>query len=247
MRALLVSLPLVLFGCGSSDSGGTPPTTDTDSGTVADTAPADTKEAGGTSCTSARETAIGPVDKVSGGIVKVIDDTAGVKTVFIDATAGGISGGKTNPWVYVKLATGTRADLTDKQAFDSAEWDLALKRPIIHTNSGDAGPGNGGAKIVSKAFDAVTLADATGLKVETWFDAECTPLTDPTGSVKTTFDGWYAYDDATMKVTPKDLTIVVRAANGDLYKLAITTYYGSVSGGTSVAGANYIVKYAALK
>lgn len=249
MRALLFALPLALFGCGSSDSNGTPSTT-ADTGTEGDTAAADTAtETGGSSCTSARETAIGPVDKVSSGVVKVIDDTGGVKSVFVDATAGGISGGKTNPWIYVKLADATRVDVTDKQAFDSSDWDLALKRPIIHTNSGDAGPGKGGAKLVSKAFDAVTAADATGLKVETWFDAECTPLTDPTGSVKTTFDGWYAYDDATMKVTPKDsTTAIVRAANGDLYKLSIVTYYGTVSGGTTgVAGANYIIKYAALK
>lgn len=249
MRALLFALPLALFGCGSSDSNGTPNVTE-DAGTAADTAPAEaTTETGGTSCTSARETAIGPVDKVSSGTVKVIDDTAGVKTIFVDGTAGGISGGKTNPWVYVKLSDGTRVDVTDKQAFDSSDWDLAFKRPIIHTNSGDAGPGKGGAKLVSKVFDDVTAADATGLKVETWFDADCGPLVDATGSIKTTFDGWYAYDSATMKVTPKDsTTAIVRAANGDLYKLSIVTYYGTISGGTTgVAGANYVIKYAALK
>lgn len=249
MRALLLScISLVLFGCGSSESSNSTPEP-TDTGTTAEVSTETGTETGGTSCTSARETVIGPVDKVSGGTVKVISDTGGVKTVFVDASAGGISGGKTNPWVYIKLATGARVDLTDTQAFTSSEWDLALKRPILHTNSGDAGPGMGGAKVVSKDFDAVTAADATSLKVETWFDAECTPILDPTNAVKTTFDGWYQYDDTTMKVSPKTpMTVIVRAANGDLYKLAIVTYYGTVSGGTTgVAGGNYVLKYAALK
>jgi hypothetical protein len=238
---------LGLLACGSGDASPAA-TSGEDSAIPGDSGSSDARETGGgTSCTSARDTAVGPVDKVSTGAVTVIADAAGVKTVYVDATAGGVSGGKTNPWVYVKLASVTRADLTDKQAFTSSDWDLAFKRPVIHTNSGDAGPGKGGAKLVAKPFEAVTAADASTLASETWFDAECTPITDAIGSLRTSFDGWYDYDSATMKVSPKDVTWIVAAANGDLYKLRIASYYGTATGGSGTAGANYVLELAALK
>lgn len=250
MRLLVPSVLLALLvGCGGSDPAPTN-ATPADSGVsddAADSGATDAAETGGSGCTSARDTAVGPVDKVSTSVVKVISDTAGVKTVYVDASAGGVSGGKTNPWIYLKLATAARVDVTDVQAFTSTEWDLAFKRPVIHTNSGDAGPGSGGARLVSKAFDSVTAADATTLKTEKWFDADCQPLLDPIGSLKTTFDGWYSYDGATMKVTAKDVTFVVAAANGDLFKVQILDYYGTPTGGSSTTGANYVLKLAALK
>lgn len=246
MRFLRAFFPLFLLGglgCSSSSAG----VTSDDSGAADTFGDAPANEAGGTQCTSARDTAVGPVDKVSSGAVTVLSDTGGVKTLYIDASAGGVNGGKTNPWIYVKLATPARADLTDRQSFTSADWDLAFKRASIHTNSGDAGPGGGGARLTTKAFDTVTIADAINVKPETWFDAECTLATDPIGGIKTTFDGWYDYDSATMKVTPRPGTVIVRAANGDLFKLEITDYYGTPTGGTGTAGGNYLVKLAALK
>jgi hypothetical protein len=249
MRFLRAFFPLVILGGLGCSSSSSPAATTDDSGATdgGDLDAADVAEAGGTQCTSARDTAVGPVDKVSSGAVTVLSDTGGVKTLYIDATAGGVSGGKTNPWIYVKLATASRADVTDRQSFASADWDLALKRFSIHTNSGDAGPGGGGARLVTKAFDAVTIADAIGLKPETWFDADCNLATDAVGGIKTTFDGWYDYDSATMAVTPHPGTVIVRAANGDLFKLAVTNYYGTPTGGTGTAGANFLVKIAALK
>ncbi|MBI2395280.1 MAG: HmuY family protein [Deltaproteobacteria bacterium] len=245
MRSLLALLPLVLLACSGDDN---QPSAAADAGSDAEETSADTFEAGpGTSCTSARDTAVAPVDKVSTSVVKIISDEAGVKTLFIDATAGGSSSAKSNPWVYLKLSTGTRVDLTDKQAFDSPDWDLAFKRPVIHTNSGDAGPGGGGARFLAgKAFDAVTVADVTSLKVETWFDAECQPFLDAIGSIKTTFDSWYTYEASTSKVMPKAGTFAVRGATGDLYKLEIQTYYGTDTGGTTGASGNYVIKYAYL-
>src|SRR5690242_10283047 len=42
----------------------------------------------GPACPAEREAAIGPVDKVSDGEVTVLSDTGGVKTLYIDASAG---------------------------------------------------------------------------------------------------------------------------------------------------------------
>ena len=247
------------FGCSSSSGGDSPGGSDTggsdapidgatDGGDDATSdAPVDT---GGSVCTSARDTALGPIDKVSTGAVTTLDDTAGVKTMFVDASAGGVDAAKNNPWVYLDLAAATRADLTDKASYTSSAWDLAIKRPILHTNSGDAGPGGGGAVMMTKAFDAVTLADATAatLRTEQWFDADCVLQTDAIGSVKTSFDGWYAYDAATTKVTPKPGTVwIVRGAKGDFYKLEILSYYSNPDGTEGTAGGKFKLRYAALK
>jgi hypothetical protein len=145
----------------------------------------------------------------------------------------------------VSLKTGTRVDITDKAAFDSTEWDLAFKRATIHTNSGDAGPGLGGAAFLAgKSFDE---AAATTTKIEDWFDGDCQPFLDATNAIKTSMYGWYDYDDATMKVTPKAGVFIVKGATGESYKVAIQSYYGTPAGGTGTTSANYIVKYAALK
>ncbi len=250
MRAAFFLACFAIVGCGSSESNNTPSTSnDTGTADVASEAASDTKPVG-TECTSARDTAVGPVDKVSTGAVTILSDTSGTRTLFVDATAGGFSAARDNPYTYVSLKTGTRVDITDKAAFDSTEWDLAFKRATIHTNSGDAGPGMGGAAFLSgKTFDAVTVTDGTAamLKSEDWFDADCQPYLDATNAIKTSMYGWYNYDEATMKVTPKDGVYIVKGAAGDLYKLAIENYYGTETGGTGTVSAKYIVKYAALK
>lgn len=240
---LFAALPAALPACSSSSGGAT---TDTDTGVVDDTAVDTGLEAGGTQCTSARETAVGPVAKVSTGEVVVVSEAGGTKTLFVNAVAGGTSGGASNPWIYVKLSTSSRVDLTDSQAFTSTDWDLALKRSYLHTNSGDAGLGLGGARALTKDFDAVTAADAVNLKSEAWFDGDCNLKQDAIGGISTTFDGWYSYDTTTSKVTPNALTYVVRTADGALFKLAVQTYYGTSTGGTGTAGANYLLKVAAL-
>lgn len=249
MRSAFFLACFAFVGCGSSESNTPATTADTGAADTASETAADTRPMG-TECTSARDTAVGPVDKVSTGNVTILSDTSGTRTVFIDATAGGFSAARDNPYTYVSLKTGTRVDITDKAAFDSTEWDLAFKRATVHTNSGDAGPGLGGAAFLSgKTFDAVTTADGTAAttKIEDWFDADCQPYLDATNAIKTSMYGWYNYDDATMKVTPKAGVFIVKGAGGELYKLAIENYYGTESGGTGTTSAKYIVKYAALK
>jgi len=197
-------------------------------------------------CTSVVQQFLDPKDSVSMASVTVVSDMAGVKTVYVDATAGGFQ--PTEPRVYVALSSGMRVDITDKQAPTSTQWDLAFKRYVIFTNSGDTGPGKGGTMIVPKAFDQVTSADAMGtFNVETLVDKDCNPMMDMLGGPNTTFSGWYNYNMQTMQLTPKAVTYIVRGANGtSLYKIAIQTYYGLSDGGTGMTGANFVFKLAAL-
>jgi hypothetical protein len=69
----------------------------------------------------------------------------------------------------------------------------------------------------------------------------------PIGAPITTFSSWYDYDSQTMKVTPKTgRTYVVKGGAGKLFKVEISSYYGTSAGGMGSASANYLLKVAAL-
>jgi len=261
MRAFAISLlaSLTLAACGSSNNDDA--TVAADSGVADTSASSETSDTGSLpvdtgspettpSCTSARDTALKPIEKVSTGEVKTLDTAGDVKTLYIDASAGGSAMASTNPWIYLDLSTATRVDVDDRTALTATTWDLAIKRPILRTSSGDSGPGSGGAVFLAgKSFGAVTDAEAKAAKprAEDWFDDECTPKTDPTGAIKTSFDGWYDYDAATMKLSPAAGTWIVRGAKGALYKLEIQTYYSNPDGAVGATSARYKLRIAAVK
>jgi hypothetical protein len=211
-----------------------------------------TVDAGGTdsasSCSAAIAQALKPIDSVSKGAVTVVSDTGGVKVLAIDATAGGANAFASNPYIYVNLATGTRVDVTDKTAHASTDWDLALKRYVVFTNSGDGGGGQGGALHVTTPFDAVTAADAKGtFGTEAFFDADCNAQKDAIGGLLTTFSDWYAYDPQTNRLTPAaPLTYVVKGGTGKLFKVGMQSYYGEADGGAGTASGFILLEVAPL-
>ncbi len=203
---------------------------------------------GATSCTSARDALINPVDKISTGTLSILDQAGGVTTIYVNASAGGFAQAATNPYVYLQLSDTSKVDISDTDALTSTGWDMALKRDVIRTNSGDSGTGSGGAARVSgKAFDAVTAADAASFDLDEFLDDQCNSIVDATGKPQTAFTDWYNYDEPTMYVSPKALVWVVRAADGaTLYKLEILDYYALQDGGTGTLGAFYKIRVAPL-
>ena len=202
--------------------------------------------AAGAPCAAKKDQLLKPIATVSTGAVAVLSEAAGTRTVFIDASAGGSMAASTNPRVYVNLEQAKRVDVTDETAASSVEWDLALKRPVLFTNGGDGGPGAGQALLVDKDFDAVTAADATGMRVESFFESDCAPKMDAAGAVRTTFDGWYDYDAATMTLSPHAGTWVVKGATGKLYKLRILSYYANPDGSKGTSGGRYVLAWKPL-
>lgn len=235
-------------GDGSGGASSTSAASTTGGATTAETAStsgATTSTGAGPTCTQAREDALGPIDQVSEADVAVLDDAGGVVTLFIDASAGGISEQANNPWIYVDLAARARADVTDVTADADASWDLALKRPVLRSNSGDGGyAGAGGSVRLDEPFDAVTSADAAAaFETEAWFDADCNLLTDVTGAIATTFDGWYDYKNTV--VTPGAGTWLVRGGDGtSVFKLEVLDYYANPDGSHGQAGGRYLVRVA---
>jgi hypothetical protein len=253
----LALLSLLLVAC-SSDP--TPVAADTDSGAETRFDAGQTTPDGGSpepeagdagsdaaSCSAAKDQLLKPIDKVSAGDVLVLSTAGTTRTLYVDASAGGSQGAGQNPRVYLNLETATRVDVTDKSAGGSTGWDLALKRPILFVNGGDGGPGKGGAVFhLNKAFEQVTAADATGTTAEQFFDQDCNAKLDPTGAPKTSFDGWYDYDQGTNTLTPKPGTWVVKGGTGKLFKITILSYYATSDGGVGQSGGRYTLKVAPL-
>jgi hypothetical protein len=143
----------------------------------------------------------------------------------------------------------TKVSVTDKTAETSTAWDLSIKRPVLFTNSGDGGSGKGGAVFLAgQDFDAVTAGDASGktLVTERFFDSDCNAQVDQTGAVKTSFDGWYDYNQSNNTLTPKAGTWLVKGGSGKLYKVQILSYYATPDGGVGQAGGRYTLKVGAL-
>jgi hypothetical protein len=200
-------------------------------------------------CTDSREQLLQPIDAISSGEVMVLAGSPAVRTVYLDASAGGTQAAGANPRLYLNLETATKVAVTDRTAPSSLDWDLAIKRPIVFTNSGDAGAGRGGAVFLEgKDFDAVTAADVAGkeLFAESFFESDCAPKVDATGAVKTSFDGWYDYDQTTNSLSPRHGTWIVRGATGGVHKVQILSYYGALDGGAGQSGGRYLLKVAAL-
>ncbi len=189
----------------------------------------------GAQCSTARDQLLLPIDKTSTGVVTVLGEAGGTKTLYVDASAGGFQTAAKNPRIYLDLGAGTRVAVTDKSAPTSPDWDLSLKRYVIFTNSGDVGSAMGGAKQIPKPFASVTDAEvaAAAIAPESMFDADCNAKTDRTGAPLTTFSDWYDYDDATMIPSPRPgVTYAVRGGTGRLYKVGIKAYDALPDGGT---------------
>jgi hypothetical protein len=239
----ILALFFLAVGC-SEDPSSTPAPAP-----VGDGGAGDASNAGG-ACTAARDQLLKPIDAVSTGGVRLLSEQGGVRTLYVDASAGGVQGGSTNPRLYLALGTGTKVEVTDNSAPSSTAWDLALKRPVLFTNSGDGGAGVGGAVRIDKEFSLVTASDGAGkaFSPESFLENEtCAAKVDATGAVKTSFDGWYAYEQATNILTPAAATWIVKGAAGAaLYKVRIVSYYATDDGGVGQAGGRYVLEVAAL-
>ena len=250
MKSVVVALSVIccLMGCKSTsttaDAGGIVVNLD---GATFDSGAPDMGTSSG--CTAARAQLIGSISTISTGNVTILSDTAGVKRIFVDASAGGFGNTTTHPWTFVNLGSGMRIGVSDVTATSSEGWDLAFKRAGIYANDGDGGPGEGGAVFVDKDFDMVTSADVTSahFQSESFFDSDCNPHVDATGSALTSMNGWYNYNESTHGLAPAAGTWLVRGATGTVYKVQIETYYAFPDGDAGATdGGNYVIKVAAL-
>jgi heme-binding HmuY-like protein len=123
-------------------------------------------------------------------------------------------------WVYFSFAS--RAQVIPVDAANSVEWDLGFQRFHIISNGGASGSGGASVAILTDTFDAVLTAPSEGYLPDQ-------PDSDDSDTIANSVfedgDGWYAYDEATNRLSPRGNVYVVRTARGAHYKLALLDYY----------------------
>lgn len=142
----------------------------------------------------------------------------GVVETLVDATSD-------TAYAYLDLETGLAA--TPADPFDSDAWDVAFRRYYVITNGGVSGTGGCAAARLTTAFDAITEPPETGY-VPDALDIE----EDEDTSTDSAFNGgvdavndWYDYDPATHRLSPRDVTFVVRTVEGHFFKIQMLGYY----------------------
>ncbi len=130
----------------------------------------------------------------------------------------GVDATSKEAWVYVDLDE--LRELPVGEALDGQKWDLTFQRFQIQTNSGANGPGSVGVlALPGQSFDALVQAPAEGYAA------------DAPDSVFNTGDGWYLYDLTRHKLSPRDITYVVRTGEGAWFALRFVNYYDKAGTG----------------
>lgn len=117
----------------------------------------------------------------------------------LDASLGGPEAAAESAWLYVDLDDATLLELSDTEALESEDWEIAFKRTEIRLNSGDSGPRS--LQLASVEGTSWDDAQTPGREAE-WTDddfvsEDCSVETYGRGSIATAFSDWYDYDFAT--------------------------------------------------
>jgi len=171
-----------------------------------------------------------PVAEVSTGVVENEPDAARpeVFTTTVDASAGGAAGQATQPFVYLDLEAeggAGKVEIDDVTSFGSSDWDIALKRFVIRSNSGDSGPAD--AEVASVQAEELTFDDdvpSDRFSDDDWSDADCALVRDGTGGPRTRFSNWYRVQAGRFEAQP--VVHLIRLGGGRYAEIDVLTYYG---------------------
>lgn len=216
----------------TADTGHDPDTTGEDIDESDDDA-SDTVEAECAPETEARaEIARGEVAQNEGvNIGEVTFDTDGdIQLATLDASSGGAAQMATTSYVYLDLDTSEKLDLSDVDAFEDGDWDIAFNRTMIRLNNADSGPGGWMAARVDANWEeaAPPSADGPGWATDTFVADDCEVLTEGRDFITTAFGVWYDYNPETHAVTvPEETTwIFYNMFTHSVLKFQIETYDG---------------------
>lgn len=150
------------------------------------------------------------------------------ETTHIDATAGGFGGPPTS-FIYARFTeTGlVRVDISDEDALESADWDIAFRRFVIRLNSGVSGPScvTAGRTAPGTTFEGLTtFPDDVELYAEEYFTGDtCEFLADATGmGPQTVLSSYFTYSDC---LAMSGNVYAIELADGRHVKLEVLAYY----------------------
>jgi len=171
-------------------------------------------------------------DFISSGLV-TDSESGGVHTALIDATAGGMSGAPSQPYLYLKFTDDglVKQQLSDDDALTSMDWHLAAKRYVVMVNSGDFGPSCVGATQVSGELEAVTSAPGGDVyELEDFFTDGCVYVPDERyasggfDSPNSVLREWWEFGNC---VSTSGQVFVLQLEDGRHVKLVFDAYYES--------------------
>lgn len=151
----------------------------------------------------------------------------------IDATGGVTFGGgpplPSHSFVYLRFTEEglEKLEISDVDAFESGEWDIAARRYIIRVNSGVAGPSC--TRVARTApdteYDALaSVPDGLTYRTEEYYSPEdCTIISDGgLGGPATALNSYWTYQ-ACVEMTGN--VYVLELADGRFVKLQVESYY----------------------
>ena len=153
--------------------------------------------------------------------------TSGDFTTYIDARAGGAT--PNTSYVYVRFTqTGLEKVLiSDEEALESLEWDLAVRRFIVRLNSGVSGPAcTEAARLPSgTAYDGLMQVPSNlTWNTEAYFNDGCELVTDESGigAPGTALATFWTYSSC---VQMSGEVFVLHLRDGRYVKLQVLSYY----------------------
>lgn len=229
----------VLWGCGGpsgTDAGDVVAndavTTDT---VTADTAMPDSggPRCGATTvpCTDQSVSGLRLFSTVNPAMITEEGTTPGEFRTLIDARGGGMS--PTQSYVYARFEDNglTRVAISDEAAFQSLDWDIALRRFVIRLNSGVSGPScvEAARTAPNTTFDSVTAVPmGLSFRTESYFTDTCELVNDGSGigSPGTALASFWMY---TTCVQMTGNVYVLRLRNGRHVRLQVLSYYDTAA------------------
>jgi hypothetical protein len=105
-------------------------------------------------------------------------------TTDVDASGGGLA--PMQSFVYMKFGDDglTKVEISDEEAFESSDWDIAARRYVLRLNSGVSGPSSvtGARTRPQTKFDELdALPEELDFRTEQYFDETCTFVDDSSG------------------------------------------------------------------
>lgn len=177
------------------------------------------------------------------------EDLGGTFRTTIDSSAGGLS--PTESYAYLRFteAGAELVPISDVEAFESQQWDIAARRFILRLNSGASGPScvSGARTAGGTEFESLdAVPEGLDYRVEEYFQDDCSFVSDGSGigSPGAALASFWTYGGC---VQMSKFVYVVQLASGRHVKLQVETYYtpdvqqvcdesGSLPDGPSGAG-----------
>lgn len=178
-------------------------------------------------CTDSSVSALMLFNKPATG--KIREEGSGSDFVtFIDATGGALN--PTQSYVYAKFTSKglEKLELSDEDAFESTDWDIAFRRYVVRLNSGVSGPGDvkgGRTAPMTKFEDLSAVPESIEFRTEEYFAGDtCEFVSDGSGleAPATALASFWSYKEC---VQMTNNVYVVALPKGKHVKLQVLSYY----------------------